>query len=449
MFLSSIRTSEAYWNSYRLLEQQLIKLSHSICFDDEQIGVYSSEIADIINSACIKIESLAKDIYEEHIYPFQVDTNTIPHSIANNKGPLKKWNEEKWKRKDWKYDFHCLVEINKKFALSKKRVKLKIEKFNFLKHGCYILPFCNISLDNCLGGKWEYSNRGLLEFNSNKFIDINWCKSYQEIKHNYIQSIKKHGTIKNAIMVLAAFYLLAIYNTCLPSKYFDWDYKSDKYELDFGSELFSCEMCYYTLPPFIIDSDYIKMQEEQKKSEELSPHKEAFIQQNILNDIEGYVFFLVLSENAYSEVEKIVSPYLKSTSEEKFDIAPYERENGLSSLTIGTTLYLKLKSFIRPPYYPKNIRIAFNNGMENIYNLNSPQGHEYERSKYKNRTATILTELKIGDVVEAKFVFDDFVPKAEIKNITEHIIELSIKDNKTRTLSEPISNIIYIKKLQT
>lgn len=40
MFLSSIRTSEAYWNSYRLLEQQLIKLSHSICFDDEQIGVY-------------------------------------------------------------------------------------------------------------------------------------------------------------------------------------------------------------------------------------------------------------------------------------------------------------------------------------------------------------------------------------------------------------------------
>ena len=125
MFLSSIRTSEAYWNSYRLLEQQLIKLSHSICFDDDQIDVYSSEIADIINSACIKIESLAKDIYEEHIYPFQVDTNTIPQSIANNKKTLKKWNEGKWERKDWKYDFHCLIEVDKKYAISKKRVKLK------------------------------------------------------------------------------------------------------------------------------------------------------------------------------------------------------------------------------------------------------------------------------------------------------------------------------------
>lgn len=61
-------THEAYWNSYRLLESQLLRLSHSIYFDDNQINVYSSELADIINCACIKIESLAKDIYEEHIW---------------------------------------------------------------------------------------------------------------------------------------------------------------------------------------------------------------------------------------------------------------------------------------------------------------------------------------------------------------------------------------------
>ena len=66
MFLGR-KTHEAYWNSYRLLESQLLRLSHSIWFNDEQINVYSSELADIINSACIKIESLAKDIYEEHM----------------------------------------------------------------------------------------------------------------------------------------------------------------------------------------------------------------------------------------------------------------------------------------------------------------------------------------------------------------------------------------------
>ena len=51
--------------------------------------------------------------------------------------------------------------------------------------------------------------------------------------------------------------------------------------------------------------------------------------------------------------------------------------------------------------------------------------------------------------MEAKFALDDFVPKGEIKNITEHSIDLSIKDTKTHILSEPIANIIYIKKLQT
>ena len=45
--------------------EMFIRLSHSICFDDNQINVYSPELADIINSACNKIESLAKDIYEQ------------------------------------------------------------------------------------------------------------------------------------------------------------------------------------------------------------------------------------------------------------------------------------------------------------------------------------------------------------------------------------------------
>ena len=61
--------------AYRLLESQLLRLSHSICFDDEQVNVYSSELADIINSACVKIESLAKDISLIHSVapPFQTE----------------------------------------------------------------------------------------------------------------------------------------------------------------------------------------------------------------------------------------------------------------------------------------------------------------------------------------------------------------------------------------
>ena len=106
MFLGK-NQHEAYWNSYRLLESQLLRLSHSICFDDNQINVYSSELADIINSACIKIESLAKDIYEDHIWPFQEDKDEVPPSNTS-----KNFKPEKWTRENWKFDYNCLVEID-------------------------------------------------------------------------------------------------------------------------------------------------------------------------------------------------------------------------------------------------------------------------------------------------------------------------------------------------
>lgn len=94
---------EAYWKSYRLLESELLKLSHSVYFDDNQINVYSSELADIINSACVKIESLAKDIYESHILPFQLDAGCVPPSFVNGKfkKTAEKFKPEKWTREKW------------------------------------------------------------------------------------------------------------------------------------------------------------------------------------------------------------------------------------------------------------------------------------------------------------------------------------------------------------
>ena len=380
-----LNKSEAYWNSYKLLESQLIKLSHSISFDDKQINVYSSELADIINSACIKIESVAKDIYEEHIYPFQIDGGIIPKSFANEKRKkdISKFDSAKWTRKNWKYDYNCLVEINERFSISKKIVKLKLEKFNFLNYGSSILPFYNISLEKCMGGKWEYIDRDIFTLSSTILMDVDWCKSYQDIKHNYIQSIPMHGTVKNAIMVLAAFYLLAVYNSCLPSRHFEWNYKSDKYELDFGSELFTCSMCNHTLPPFIIDSDNIKYVESIRELEKKSLDKEIFVQQNILNDINGLPFLIILNKKAFQEVKSLVDDYFVSNSVECFDIAPYEIENGSKSITAESVLYLKLKKYIRPPYNPNNICIAFNTGLDSVYNDYFESSFDYEKSKYK------------------------------------------------------------------
>lgn len=444
MFWIEKNKGEMYWNSYRLLENQLIRLSHSICFDDDQIDVYSTELADIINSACIKIESLAKDIYEEHICQFQLDQGIIPVSFLEDKDKRASsdFKPEKWTRKKWKYDFNCLVEIDLKYALSKKRLHLKQGRFHFLKYGTTLLPFSNIALNKCKGGVWTYCERDNFGMHNTQLKRVDWCESYQCIKHNYLESIPKHGTIKNAIMVLAAFYLLAIYYSCLPQKRFDYDEKYDKDNIDFGSELFYCGQCNYTLPPFVIDSGYIAYEQQRKASYETSPIKEILMQQDYLNDIEGIPFYTILSKDAYEKVKTMVTEYCKANSVDVFDIAPYEREHGLDNLTPGAMLYKAIQKYIRAPYYRQNICIAFNTGADSVYVEYPDFADDYEKSKYAIRTKKVLESLEVGDVVDAKFAMDTKITNGRVVKFNEHTIDVSVKG---KTLSEPIGNIIYIR----
>ena len=440
---------EAYWNSYRLLESQLLRLSHSIRFDDHQIHVYSSELADIINSACIKIESLAKDIYEEHIWPFQDDNGMVPKCFTDGyqKKSADKFNSEKWTRVQWKYDYHCLVEIDRAFSLSKKRIELRLEKFNFQKYGRTILPFGNVSLNHCEGGYWQYSERDIWHPDTHMLKAVNWCKSYQAIKHNYIQSISKHGTIENAIMVLAAFYLLAVYNSCLPQRQFRMEDKVDNYSLNFGSELFSCEMCNCTIPPCIIDSDYEKWEKENRSREKDPARQIIFSEQELINDIEGLPFLVTLNAETYCKVNRMVEEYCAPRGLEYFDIAPYERENGLATTDAGTLLYLNLKKYIMAPYHRQNICISFNIGKKDIYKGLLANSFDYEKSKYKNRTKAVLAELKVGDVVDAKFEIEVEVSGGKVVEIDEFTISIAVQvDGVSKTLVNPKVNIIYIRK---
>lgn len=445
MFLRK-NTHEAYWNSFRLLENQLLRLSHSISFDDDQINVYSSELADIINSACIKIESLAKDIYEEHIWPFQFDHDIVPPSST-----AKKFQPEKWVRDKWKFDYHCLIEIDHKFSLSNKRIELKTERFHFSKYGSTILPFGNITANHCNGGYWEHTDRSAWRMDMHKLQAVDWCKSYQAIKHNYIQSIPEHGTIKNAIMVLSAFYLLAVYYSCLPSRQFKVEDKNGRIQLDFGSKLFSCGMCNYTVPPCIINSKREKQEAAQTKSAIYYAHRELFDEQELLNDLEGFPFLITLNKDVCTEVNSLVAQYCSPRGLDKFDIAPYQAKKDVkvSAMDAGDILYLNLKKYIMAPYSRSHICITFNTGTEQVYDSLFVDHFEYEKSKYKKKTAATLAALQIGDIVNAKFIVDDNLEKAEIVKITEHAIDLSVKiDGTSHITSQPKSNLIYIQKLK-
>lgn len=429
---------EAYWNSYRLLESQLLRLSHSICFDDTQINVYSSELADIINSACIKIESLAKDIYEDHIWPFQEDNDIVPPSFTD-----KKFKIEKWTRDNWKFDYNCLVEIDHKFSLSKKRIELKTERFHFHKYGSVILPFAQLHGKETRGGYWEYSKRDPWHFDDHRFQLVSWLGSYQSIKHNYIQSIPEHGTVKNVIMALAAFYLLCVCHSCLPTRKFELEEQSRKFEMDFGSELFFCPMCYYLSPPCVIDSEEIQWIAERKKNATDPTVQDIFKEQDLLNDIDGYPFLIILDEDARNDVLKQVNDFCVPRNLKHFDVAPYDGKNGQNN-DAGYSLYVKLQII-----KARSGRcISFNAVADHVYDNYEVDIFEYEKSKYRNKTAAVLSDLKLGDRVDAVFNFDEKVSNGEVVKLDDYSVDLSVEVNGKQCItSQSKANIICIRKV--
>ena len=218
--------------------------------------------------------------------------------------------------------------------------------------------------------------------------------------------------------------------------------------MDFGSDLFSCEMCNYTIPPCIVNSN-------RKRQETVSPrsntYAELLAEQDLLHDIEGFPFLITLNKDVCTEVNSLVAQYCASKGIDKFDISPYQRKKDVkvSNMDTGDVLYLNLKKYIMAPYRPNHICITFNTGTERIYDSLFIDYFVYEKAKYKKKTAALLAELKVGDTVNAKFVFDYEVSNAKVIKITDHIIDLSVQINGVdHVTSQPKDNLIYIRKVR-
>ena len=217
--------------------------------------------------------------------------------------------------------------------------------------------------------------------------------------------------------------------------------------MNFGSDLFSCGMCNYTKPPCIIDSDCIKLEEKNRSREEDPACQIIFAEQELMSDTEGFPFLVTLNMDTYRKVMGMVDEYCAPRGLEHFDIAPYERENRLATMDAGVLLYVNLKKYIMAPYYRRNICISFNVGKARIYGSLLDDPFEYEKSKYKNRTKAVLSELKVGDVVDAKYFMGEEVSGGEVADIKEFSISIAVQvDGVSRTRIDPINNVIYIRK---
>ena len=221
----------------------------------------------------------------------------------------------------------------------------------------------------------------------------------------------------------------------------DIDYSGTYPNIDFDSKMFSCEICNNVLPDFIDDSS-------RPKKDNISYEDAILIQQELLNSTEGITFFVTLNKRAYFEAKRLVEQYCETNAKNSFDIAPYKRLGDNASMDAGYILYLNLKKYIVPPYDLRNVCVTFNTGMNLLYRDYVEQGSfDYERYKYKNKREEILASLKVGDVVEVKFVFDDIAVEGTVKKIDAFNIDLQIDREEVSCLvSQSPQNIIYIKK---
>lgn len=187
---------DLFWQSYKLLEREVIDISNVILFDDNNLSTYSLKIADLIMRVNVEIEAIAKELHQDNGGP----------APANSKFLI--------------YDSECLKFLDQSWSLSKKIVTIVYNMAFFTKPE-------NINL------------RPLKEAHKTGSAAPQWKQAYQALKHDRSNSIEK-ASLKNLLWSLAALFLLNIYHTNYKENLGTLINKQNV-DLTFGSKLFAVQ----------------------------------------------------------------------------------------------------------------------------------------------------------------------------------------------------------------
>lgn len=188
--------NQFFWNAYKRLEKEVLALSESIHFSDDQSIVYSSKIGDLLVRTAIEVESLSKVLYFDN-------GGTKPTD------------------RDLYFDTDCIKLLEDKWLLSKKTIYVNSPYF-------YYAEDSNITLHPL----YKAYKRGT---SSSK-----WQQAYQAVKHDRINNLKK-GNVGNLLQALGALYILNIYYR---DAKFETVTDKDASNVDWGlgSEIFSVKV---------------------------------------------------------------------------------------------------------------------------------------------------------------------------------------------------------------
>ena len=178
-----LKRKTLYFPIYKRIEEEVKELSFSVCFCDNQLSVFSLNIANLIIRCEVEIESVAKDIYR----------------MQNDSEPAKTSDCFNWMEKNWE--------------ISKKELIIDAPNFYFDEMKC-IKPF-----------------------NYKKETEDDYYSAYNAIKHDRAKNISQKATINVLIRALGALYIL---NNYIMNETFQLgdDIHASRLDRRFGSDIF-------------------------------------------------------------------------------------------------------------------------------------------------------------------------------------------------------------------
>jgi len=173
-------------------------LTEVIHISDDQLGVYSSKIGDLLVRTAIECEALVKDLYH-------ANGGTKPCG------------------KDLYFDTDCFALLVDKWKIDQKKVFVTTPYVYFEREN-----------NRTLTPLHKAHKRGT--------SSSNWQKAYQAVKHDRVNNLKS-GNVGNLLLALAALYILNIYyrNVEFPSVI---DKEGSNIDWSLGSELFTIKVSF-------------------------------------------------------------------------------------------------------------------------------------------------------------------------------------------------------------
>lgn len=199
-----------YWPIFKNLENELVKLSNDIHFDDDQLKIYSIKITELLIRTVVEVESISKELYF-------LNGGTKPND------------------NELFFDTDCISLLETNWVLSKKKVLVISSNFYFKKQENQVLT-------------------PLKKANKRGTSSSDWLKAYQAVKHNRVKELKK-GNLKHLIRALAGLFVLNIY---FKNTHFDLekDGTGTNFNSNIGSEIFSIKT--YINRNITVEQDFAK-----------------------------------------------------------------------------------------------------------------------------------------------------------------------------------------------